>query len=145
MSFVKIQKITTEEAWIIRGLLIGSITFAFLITKFYPFDILRWFFPDQFRYESSCIILNFLGIPCPFCGMSHSLGEYIKFNFSGSIYYNPSSVIFFTFLGLICLSIFILSLVNYKISVSFNKTTIILFISAFLIIWVLNICFGHLN
>jgi len=145
LSFVRIQKISSSEAWIIRGILTGLIAFGFLITRFYPFDLVRYYFPDHFKYESSCIILNVLGIPCPFCGMSHALEEYLKFNFSGSNYYNPSSVIFFTFLGLFCLFIFILSLFNYKISVTFNKTTLMLFILAMLTIWILNIFYGHLN
>lgn len=145
MNFVRIQKISYKEAWIVRGILFCIIAFAFFSTIFYPFDVIRYFFPQQFTFESSCIILNVFGIPCPFCGMSHALAEYLNFNFYGSTYYNPSSVVFFTFLGLVCLFIFILSLFNYKISVSFNKMTLTIFISILLTIWILNVYFGHLD
>ncbi len=145
MSFARIQKITSKEARIIRGILFCLIAFAFLATIFYPFDLVRYFFPGQFTFESSCIILNLFGMPCPFCGMSHALAEYLRFNFTKSNYYNPSSVVFFTFLGLLSLFIFVLSLFNHKFSVSFNKKTLIIFISVLLTIWILNIYFGHLN
>lgn len=145
MSFISVEKISSKEAWKIRGILFATIIFASLITIFYPYNILKYFFPDFFNQQSACIMLNVFGIPCPFCGMSHSLNEFIHFNFTRSIYYNPSSVIFFPFLAFVCLSIFILSLFNYKISVKFNKNLFIIAILLLFVIWVLNIFFGHLS
>ena len=143
MNFVTIKRISYREAWKIRFILFGFIAFGFLSVVFYPLDLLRNYFPQFFRNESSCIVLNIFGIPCPFCGMSHAFYEFINFNFSKSIYYNPSSVIFFSFLGIVCLSIFVLSLFNYKAHVTFNKKILLVLILVLAVIWILNICFGH--
>lgn len=143
MNFLTLKKISSGEAWKIRGLLFGFILFGFLSTKYYPLDLLRNHYPGIFRYDSSCIMLNVSGIPCPFCGMSHAFSEFVRLNFSKSLYYNPSSVIFFSFLGIICLSIFVLSLFNYKVTVTFNKRTFLILMLVILVIWILNICFGH--
>lgn len=143
MSFLNFQKINPGEARNIRLILLGFIIFGIISVKFYPLDLLKVFLPDIFRKESSCIMLNVFGIPCPFCGMSHAFYEFIDFNFAKSIYYNPSSVIFFSFLGMLCLSIFVLSLFNYKISFDFSRKTLLASVLVLLVIWVLNICFGH--
>ena len=145
MKFLTINKVGKSEARKIRLILAGFIIFTVLSVRFYPYDILMKFFPDTFRNESTCIILNVFNIPCPFCGMSHAFYEFINFNFMKSIYYNPMSVFFFSFSGLICLSIFVLSLYNYKISVSFGRKSLILTGILLIIMWVLNICFGHIS
>ena len=145
MSFINVNKISKKEAWNIRWILLGFFAFGLMTIKFYPLDILKLAFPEVFINESSCIMLNVFGIPCPFCGMSHAFYEFLDLNFSKSIYYNPSSVIFFSFLGMISLSIFILSFFNYKLSVKFNKTTLVIFIMLLLTMWILNVKFGHLQ
>ena len=145
MKFLKIKKTGPEEARKIRLLLAGFLLFTVLSVKFYPYDILMKFFPEYFRNESTCITLNLFGIPCPFCGMSHAFYEFINLNFMKSIYYNPSSVIFFSFSAIVCLSIFVLSLFNYKISITFDRRTLIISGIILIIFWVLNILFGHLS
>ncbi|HMS65984.1 MAG TPA: DUF2752 domain-containing protein, partial [Ignavibacteria bacterium] len=96
-----------------------------------------------FRPDSSCITLNVFGIPCPFCGMSRAFREFMNFNFKESIYYNPSSVVFFLFMSVLILSVLILSFFNYKISLHFNRKTLLLFIIVIASVWLLNIFFGH--
>ncbi len=145
MSFISIEKISSKQAWKIRGILFGTVMFALLTTIFYPYNLIRYFFPEFFNQNSACIILNVFGIPCPFCGMSHSLYEFSHLNFTRSIYYNPSSVIFFPFLTFVCLSIFILSVFKYKISVTFSKKMFIISVLILISIWILNIFFGHLE
>ncbi|HMQ69718.1 MAG TPA: DUF2752 domain-containing protein [Ignavibacteria bacterium] len=145
MKFLTIEKISSPEARKIRLILAGFILFSIFSAIFYPYDILMKFFPEYFRNESTCIMLNIFGIPCPFCGMSHAFYEFINFNFKKSIYYNPSSVIFFSFSAIICLSIFVLSLFNYKISVSFSRKSLIISGIVLIVFWVLNIFFGHLS
>ena len=145
MSFLNFKKITDKEARNIRWILLGFFAFGLITVKFYPLDLLKIVFPDVFRNESSCIMLNVFGIPCPFCGMSHAFYEFIDFNFTKSIYYNPSSVIFFSFLGMISLSIFILSIFKFKLSVNFDKKTLFFFIMLLLTMWILNVKFGHLQ
>ena len=145
MRFLTLEKVSLREARNIRWILLGFFCFGLISVVFYPLDLLKLIFPSVFRNESACIMLNVFGIPCPFCGMSHAFYEFLDLNFSKSIYYNPSSVIFFSFLGMISLSIFILSFFNYKPSVKFNKTTLVIFIMLLLTMWILNVKFGHLQ
>ncbi|MDQ3020488.1 MAG: DUF2752 domain-containing protein [Bacteroidota bacterium] len=144
-KLIFIEKISSNDACKIRAMLFGFIGLGLLSIIFYPLDLLNKQFPGLFNTGSSCIMLNVFGIPCPFCGMSHSFSEFIKFNFSESIYYNPASVIFFSFLGLVCLSILALSFYNYKISVTFEKKTFLIGILVLLLMWVMNIIYGHHN
>ena len=143
MRFLTLEKVSLREARNIRWILLGFFCFGLISVVFYPLDLLKLIFPSVFRNESACIMLNVFGIPCPFCGMSHAFFEFINLNFVKSVYYNPSSVIFFSFLGIFSLSIFVLSLYNYKLSLKFNRKTLLASILVLLIIWILNIFFGH--
>ncbi len=143
MKLISIKEISAAESKKIRLILAGTVALSFLTAKFYPLNILNYFFPGLFREDSSCILLNLTGLPCPFCGMSRAFSEFLKLNFLKSIYYNPASVIFFTFSGMFCLAIFVLSFYNYKFSVSFNRKTLFAFIAVILVIWLLNIFYGH--
>lgn len=143
MRFLTLEKVSLKEARNIRWILLGFICFGLITVIFYPLDLLKLVFPSVFRNESACIMLNVFGIPCPFCGMSHAFYEFINLNFVKSVYYNPSSVIFFSFLGIFSLSIFVLSIYNYKLSLKFNRKTLLASILVLLAIWVLNIFFGH--
>lgn len=142
-SFISFHKITDNDARKIRLMLLGTLALSLITVKFYPLDLLSHYFPGLFRQDSSCITLNVLEIPCPFCGMSRAFKEFMNLNFSGSIYYNPSSVLFFVFLGIFFLSIFVLSLYKYKISFHFNRKTLLAFIIVISVVWILNIYFGH--
>lgn len=143
MRFLTLEKVSLKEARNIRWLLLGFFCFGLITVIFYPLDLLKLIFPSVFRNESACIMLNVIGIPCPFCGMSHAFYEFINLNFVKSVYYNPSSVIFFSFLGIFSLSIFVLSLYKYKLSYNFNSKTLLASILVLLVIWILNIFFGH--
>jgi len=143
LRFLTLKKVSLKEARNIRWILLGFFCFGLISVVFYPLDLLKLIFPSVFRNESACIMLNVFGIPCPFCGMSHAFFEFINLNFVKSVYYNPSSVIFFSFLGIFSLSIFVLSLYNYKLSLKFNRKTLLASILVLLIIWILNIFFGH--
>ena len=143
MRFLTLEKVSLKEARNIRWILLGFFCFGLITVIFYPLDLLKLIFPSVFKNESACIMLNVFGIPCPFCGMSHAFYEFINLNFVKSVYYNPSSVIFFSFLGIFSLSIFVLSLYKYKLSYNFNSKTLFASILVLLVIWILNIFFGH--
>lgn len=143
MNFIRIEKVSVKDSWKIRGMLFGFIIFCLLAVKFYPLNLLNNIFPGLFTDKSSCVLLNVTGIPCPFCGMSHAFSEFTKLNIGQSLYYNPSSVIFFTFLAFVCLSIFVLSIFNYKISITFSKKILIISGLALASMWILNIIYGH--
>ncbi|MBK9331503.1 MAG: DUF2752 domain-containing protein [Ignavibacteria bacterium] len=97
----------------------------------------------MFNRDSSCILLNITGIPCIFCGLTRSFEELVSFNLVNSFYYNPSSVFIFTFLAVLSLSIFILSLYNYKIRLVSGKKTFIAITLVIVTVWIMNIIFGH--
>lgn len=146
MKFIKIKKISSKDAWKLRWIVLGFIVLAILSLKFSPLEILHNAYPQFFLFkdkETSCVMLNLFNIPCPFCGMSRAFYEIMNLNFSDSIYYNPFSVIFFTFLAILTLSIFTLSLFNYKILINFNRKTLFFSVMILLIMWTLNIFFGH--
>ncbi len=143
MKFISLRKISPEESGKIRLILFASIALSLLAAKYYPLDMLNHFFPGLFRADSSCIMLNLAGIPCPFCGMSRAFSGFIQMDFSKSMFYNPSSVLFFTFSGIFCFVIFALSFFNYKISLNFNRFTLSVFLILLLTVWILNIYFGH--
>ena len=143
MRFLTLEKVSLKEARNIRWILLGFFCFGLITVIFYPLDLLKHIFPSVFRNESACIMLNVFGIPCPFCGMSHAFYEFINLNFVKSVYYNPSSVIFFSFLGIFSLSIFVLSLFKYKLSFNFNSKTLFASILVLMVIWILNIFLGH--
>ena len=143
MGFISIEKTDPAESRKIRIYLVIILFFVLLTSYFSPVKLIRQFIPDLFNRESSCILLNVSGIPCPFCGFTRSFDEILKFNIAGSFYYNPSSVFIFTFLACLTLVIFVISFFNYKIKiVSANKTFLVLTI-VLVTIWVVNILFGH--
>ena len=110
---------------------------------FTPSDLVAELFPDLFKYESSCIMLNVAGIPCPFCGMSRAWKEFTKMNFTTAIHHNPSSIAFFIISGVTISGIFVLSLFNYRIRVKSTWKTFLMLTAVLMIIWILNILYGH--
>lgn len=143
MKFISIVKTSPKESSKIRLVLLATLAFGVITAFFYPLDLLSHFIPGLFRENSSCILLNVTGMPCPFCGMSRAAGEMVKLNFIKSFYYNPSSIIFFTFTGLFGLTILLLSFIQRKILFNFSRKTLFIFVLVLLSMWVLNIFFGH--
>jgi len=143
LKFISIVKTTPAESSKIRLILLATLVFGILTALFYPLDLLSRLLPGLFREDSSCILLNVTGMPCPFCGMSRAFIELTKFNLAQSFYYNPSSVIFFTFIGLFGLTILVLSFFHRKIVFNFNRKTLLIFLLVLLSMWALNIFFGH--
>jgi hypothetical protein len=143
---ISLKKISSTDAWKIRGIVAGFAGFIWLSWQYSPVKILHRIFPDFFIFrgkETSCVLLNITGIPCPFCGMSRSLDSLLIGNFAGVFYFNPSSVIFFTFITVVCLIIFILSIFNKKIVFDNSRRISLIIIALILLIWVSNILFGH--
>ncbi len=141
MNFV--EKITRTESDRLRFILFGFIAVTLVSIFFTPSDLVAELFPDLFKYESSCIMLNVAGIPCPFCGMSRAWKEFTKMNFTAAIHHNPSSIAFFIISGVTISGIFVLSLFNYRIRVTSTWKTFLMLTAVLMIIWILNILYGH--
>jgi hypothetical protein len=138
-----VQKISRTESDRLRFILFGFLAVTLVSIFFTPSDLVAEMFPDLFKYESSCIMLNIAGIPCPFCGMSRAWKEFTRMNFSAAIYYNPSSIAFFAIAGITVTVIFVLSLFNYKIRLASAWKTLLAMTTVLSIIWILNILYGH--
>ncbi|MBK8981703.1 MAG: DUF2752 domain-containing protein [Ignavibacteria bacterium] len=143
MRFLYIEKTDPSESAKTRIYLLLVIFFVVITTYLSPLKLIRFFFPEMFNRASSCILLNITGIPCIFCGLTRSFEELASFNLLNSFYYNPSSVFIFTFLAVVSLSIFILSLYNYKIRIVSGKKTLIAVTVVIVTVWIMNILFGH--
>jgi hypothetical protein len=138
-----VEKITRTESDRLRFILFGFIAVTLVSIFFTPSDLVAELFPDLFKYESSCIMLNVAGIPCPFCGMSRAWKEFTKMNFTTAIHHNPSSIAFFIISGVTISGIFVLSLFNYRIRVKSTWKTFLMLTAVLMIIWILNILYGH--
>ncbi|MBL7129288.1 MAG: DUF2752 domain-containing protein [Ignavibacteria bacterium] len=145
MTSFSLQKITSKESWKIRGIIFGIVAMGLVTVYVSPYQLFFYFLDSDFAKsnQSYCLFINITGLPCPFCGLSRSFRGLVNLNFEDCLYYNPSSIFLFLFGGLVIISVFILSLFNYKISVSkVNKLWFVLLM--FLIVeWIINIIFGH--
>lgn len=144
MKFVSVEKISPYRSKRIRLILLGSVLLSILFVYFHPLNLINYFFPGLMRSDSSCIMLNITGLPCPFCGMSRSFKELMSFNLSGSFYYNPSAIFVIAFMGIFFLCIFALSLFNYGLKFKFTGKTFLVLMSVILIVWIINVFFGHI-
>lgn len=93
---------------------------------------------------NGCPLLTLTNIPCPFCGMGRSFSCLTDFKIERSFYYNPMGLIFYLVSGTIFGIIFILAIFNKKIVFKSAARKLwylpVLFI---IVMWVLNILYGH--
>jgi hypothetical protein len=113
-----------------------------LLIFYSPFE----YFFRYFGYTDSngCPVYTLTGVPCPTCGMGHSLRAIITGDTAHWFYYNPSApVLFLLGFGTIGL-IIVLAFFNYKVkpAPAFYK---LWYVAVILIIavWALNIMWGH--
>ena len=117
------------------------IIFALLIL-YSPFEILFRYF--GYTDSNGCTLYTLTRVPCPACGMGHSLRAIISSDTAHWFYYNPSApVLYLLAFGSIGF-VFVLAFFDYKIKptpalLKFWYIAVILLI----VVWVLNILFGH--
>jgi len=143
LNLISYEKISKIESRRIRYLLISIAAVSLIFVFYHPLNLINHFFPGLMRSESSCIMLNLTGLRCPFCGMSRSFKELLKLNFAGSFYYNPVSIFVIAFIGSLFFVLFVLSFYDIKIKFNFDKKTLIIFSVVMVIVWILNLMFGH--
>ena len=140
------EKISSQKAWKIRFIVLGIILFGFVVMTITPLEIIQNFFEGNNlleRQESTCIMLNIAGIPCPLCGMTRSYAEFREYDITGGMYFNPLSIVVFPIIALVLSVIFLASLLNYKIKILNNKLFWGSVFSLILVVWVANIIWGH--
>lgn len=142
----RLVKITSREAWKIRGIILGIIVLGLLSVSFSFLNLVRELlrFTGMYgNYESACIMLNLFGIPCAFCGLSRSFAALLNFDIQTAIYYNPLSIVVYPLGFIIIALIIVLSFFNYKIAIVHKKTFTYAVITVFIIMWSMNILYGH--
>lgn len=124
---------------VLAGILASGLLFVYL-NPFEPF------FNDVLGIESvnGCPLFTFTGVPCPMCGMGRVFSCLTDFYIAESFYYNPLGLIFYIILALVLTVIFALSIRKKRLLLKKPAQKLwyipVMFV---LIMWILNILFGH--
>jgi hypothetical protein len=141
-----VKKSSSKESWKIRGIIITVVGIGLISMYISPYKLFyKLVFERGYAVtdDSYCVLLDATDIPCPFCGLSRGFLQFLDFNFTNSLYYNPSSVVLFFSGGIVLLVVFVLSFFNFKIVIK-NEAKLWYIIFLILgIIWILNIFWGH--
>jgi hypothetical protein len=141
-NYITLEKCETKESLrIILWLLVIS-ALGFMLVAYSPVEMLFSYF--GYQDTNGCTLYTFLGFPCPTCGMGRSIKAMLGLDFSEMFYYNPSAVFIYLLTFLAIVSVFILAVFKYKIKLT-SKLLKLWYIPVLLliIIWALNILFGH--
>jgi hypothetical protein len=110
------------------------------------FAPIKLFLNDVIGVESvnGCPLLTFTGVPCPFCGTGRVFDSVLSFHIIESFHFNPLGLFFYIMMGSIFVIILILALMKRKIVLSSSAYRLWYIPAGFLLImWILNILFGH--
>lgn len=124
-------------------LIIGLILLGLLNIYFAP---IKLFLNDVLGVESinGCPLLTFTGVPCPFCGTGRVFDSVLNMHILGSFYYNPLGLIFYITLGSVFALSIVLALMKKKVVLTSSGYRLWFIPVGFLVImWILNILFGH--
>lgn len=78
------------------------ITFRLLLLAFLALAVFADYSPVSF-----CAFYGFLGIPCPGCGMTRSIGHLLHFDIKHAVMYHPFSVVLLPLMIIYLLAYFI--------------------------------------
>lgn len=141
-NYIKLEKCGRKESFRIILWLIAVCVLAFILIAYSPVEMLFSYL--GYQDTNGCTLYTFLGFPCPTCGMGRTLKDFVVLDFSNIFYYNPTAIFIFIFALLIILFIIVLAIFNYKLSLT-NKLLKMWYIPVLILIliWVLNILYGH--
>lgn len=141
-KYIGIEKCDTTASRYIQVSVFGFTVLALVLITYSPLEYL-------FKYlgyidSNGCPLLTLTGFPCPMCGMGRSFWALITHNWHDVFYYNPSGAVVFPLTMLLILSVFILSLFNYRVKLK-NPLLKLWYIPVILliIVWILNVLYGH--
>ena len=93
---------------------------------------------------NGCPLYTLTDIPCPMCGMGRVFSCLTDFYITQSFYYNPLGLAFYLVFGIIYFVILLLALFKKKVVLLKPAYRLWFIPTAFiLLMWVLNILFGH--
>ena len=122
----------------IAGILIIGLIFVISTPLEYLFMLMG------IKSANGCPLLTFTSIPCPFCGMGTLFNDLFKLDFTHLFYHNPLGLIFYIILGIIIGSIMFLAFTKRKIVFTKSGYKLIWLPAGFmLLMWILNILYGH--
>lgn len=141
-KFFGIEKCERKSANKILLWTSGIIAAGILLTIYSPLEYLFHYL--GYTNTNGCPLLTLSGVPCPLCGMGRSFWAILSLDFGKAFYYNPSGIFFFLLSGIILAGIFLLSFLDYKIKLKDASLKLwYLFAGIVILIWILNILFGH--
>lgn len=133
---------TKKEARKIQFIIFLILAFLFINVYLAPY---KHIFEHFHIYSpNGCPLLTFTGVPCPMCGMGRSFSCLTDLYIGQSFYYNPSGLIFYIVFGYITVTVLVLSFRKKKIVL--NEPAYKLWyipVILLVIMWVLNILYGH--
>ncbi len=124
-------------------LIAGLLVLGLLNVYFAP---IKLFLNDVIGVESvnGCPLLTFTGVPCPFCGTGRVFDSALSLHFIESLYYNPLGLLFYIIMGFIFSIVIVLALMKKKLVITKSAYNLWYIPAGFLLImWILNILFGH--
>lgn len=124
-------------------MLVGLLLIGLLNIYFAP---LKSFLNNVVGIESinGCPLLTFTGIPCPFCGTGRVFSCITDLHFEQTFYYNPLGLAFYIIFGYFYFTVLLLAFFKKKLIL--KKPALKLWyipVIFLLLMWVLNILFGH--
>ena len=141
-KYFSVQPIKGNEARKILFTIAGIIAIGLIFVISTPFEYL--FMLMGIKSANGCPLLTFTSIPCPFCGMGTLFNDIFKFDFTHLFYHNPLGLIFYIILGIIIGSIMFLAFTKRKIVFTKSGYKLIWLPAGFmLLMWILNILYGH--
>jgi hypothetical protein len=141
-KYFTIEKCSPRFSRKIQLTVIGLCIVFVLLVLYSPFEILFRYF--GYTGSNGCTLYTLMGVPCPACGMGHSLNAIFRGDTLHWFYYNPSApVLYLLGFGTVGF-VFVLAFFNYKIkpAPALYKLWYVAVI-VLIIIWVLNILLGH--
>ena len=141
-KYFTIEKCPPRFSKRVQLTIIGFYTVTAMLILYSPFEVLFKYF--GFANSNGCPLYTLAGVPCPACGMGHSLSAVLSGDTAHWFYYNPSApVLYLLGFGTVGF-VFVLSIFNYKVkpAPALYKLWYIAVI-LLIVVWALNILFGH--
>jgi len=141
-KFFSVQPASPDESKKIIFILTGIITLGLLTVYYSPFEFI--FTLLGYDDNNGCPMLIFTGIPCPFCGMGRVFSCITDLYIARSFTYNPLGLLFYIMLAAYFTINLYLAFRKKKLVYTARGNKLIWFPVIFIILmWILNIFFGH--
>ncbi|MCI0450159.1 MAG: DUF2752 domain-containing protein [Chlorobi bacterium] len=140
--FYSVVQASTKESWKIALISLAIIGIGLMTVYFSPTEFI--FGLLGMETVNGCPLFTLAGVPCPLCGMGRVISSISDFHFARTFYYNPLGLIFLVIFNLLLFIILVLSLFMRKIVLTKTSAGLWYIPMLFVIImWILNILYGH--